>query len=103
MSGPQPERLTLRTDDLAWRLAEGEVVALDLATEIYLATNASGTLLWNRLRSGATRAELVDSLLERYPVTVEQAQHDVEAFVEQLAGRGLLAWSAAPSRTDLVQ
>jgi hypothetical protein len=46
--------------------------------------------LWKLLGEGATEADLVDALCERYEVSRETAEADVSAFVRQLSERGLL-------------
>jgi predicted deacylase len=83
--------LRLRDDRLEWRSIEGEVVALDLGQSEYLGLNASGSVLWAALGKGATRAALAVELEEAFAVPREQAERDVAAFLELLAGRGLLA------------
>ena len=87
--------LRLRDDGVFWRESEGEVVALDADSSRYVAANPSAAVLWKRLREGATEADLVDALCERYKVSREAAQADVAAFVEELASRGLLEPAAA--------
>lgn len=83
-------RVALRTENVDWRLVDGEVVALDLSAKTYFATNASGALLWSRLHSGATRVELVELLCTRYGLTPDIAERDVDAFLDRLAEQGLL-------------
>jgi hypothetical protein len=91
MSEAPPEgTLALRTDDIEWRVVDGEVVAVDLSAKAYFATNASGALLWSRLHAGARRAELVELLCERYGLTTDTAERDVDAFLDHLAEHGLL-------------
>lgn len=46
--------------------------------------NASGVVLWKRLEQGAQRSELADALLEKYDITREQAEADVDAFLKPL-------------------
>ena len=82
--------LALRTENIDWRLVDGEVVAVDLSSKAYFATNASGALLWSRLHSGADREELVELLRERYGLTTDMEERDVDAFLDHLAERGLL-------------
>ena len=82
--------IRLRSDDLFWRELPGEIVALDAAQSRYLSANASAATLWNRLVEGATEADLVDSLCERFRVSRDVAEADVTAFLEQLSSRGLL-------------
>ena len=82
--------IRLRADSLFWRESGGEIVALDAAASRYFAANPSAAALWERLGDGATEADLVDSLCERYEVPRDIAEADVTAFVEQLSSRGLL-------------
>src|SRR6476469_3745613 len=83
--------LRLRMDALEWRAMEGEVLALDSATQRYLATNRTGTVLWAALVEGATREQLVELLRERFDVDEASAARDVDAFVARLRDEGLLA------------
>lgn len=54
--------------------------------------NKTGVYLWNRLKEGATEAELTAGLLEKYEgVTEEKATADVKAFLEELRSRSLLS------------
>jgi hypothetical protein len=82
--------IRLRADSLFWRESEGEIVALDAAVSRYFSANPSAATLWKRLVDGATEADLVDALCERYKVPRETAEADVTAFLEQLSSRGLL-------------
>jgi hypothetical protein len=82
--------IRLRDASLFWRESGGEIVALDAATSRYFAANASAAALWKRIRDGATEADLVDALCDRYEVSRDTAQADVTAFLEQLSSRGLL-------------
>lgn len=57
-----------------------------------VALNKTGVYLWNRLKDGATEAELIAGLLEKYDgVTEEKAAADVKAFLEELRSRSLLS------------
>jgi hypothetical protein len=82
--------LRLRADSLFWRESDGEVVALDAATSHYFSANPTAAALWKRLHDGATEADLVDTLCERYKVSHDIAEADVAEFLGQLASRGLL-------------
>jgi hypothetical protein len=57
-----------------------------------VALNKTGVYLWNRLKDGATEADMVSGLLEQYDgVTEEKAVADVKAFLEELRSRSLLS------------
>ena len=57
-----------------------------------ISLNKTGVYLWNRLKEGATEAEMTAGLLEKYDgVTEENATADVAAFLEELRSRSLLS------------
>jgi len=83
--------LKLRSEDLEWREIDGEVVALDTRRAEYLAVDGSGTALWHALDGGATRQQLIDSLVVRYGIAGDRAAADVDAFIAQLEAKELLS------------
>ena len=85
MSAPR-----LRTDGLAWREIDGEMVAVDVRSSNYLGANPAGLLLWRALAEGATRDELVARLVEAFEVEPDRAGTDVDSFLSTLADRDLL-------------
>ena len=82
--------MQLRTEDLAWREIDTEVVAVDVTTSMYLSANESGAVLWRLLAAGATRAQLASALQERYGIDRTRAEADVDTFLESLESRDLL-------------
>ena len=85
------EDLRLRPEALVWREIDNELVAVDMASSTYLSANQSGALLWQMLATGTTRAELVDRLVDRFGISFDCAAADVDAFLQGLDGRELLA------------
>jgi hypothetical protein len=83
--------LRLRSDDLHWRPVEGEVLALDVRRELYLAVNKSGAVLWELLSQGTTRDELIDRLAREYDLAPDRAAADVDVMLRDLSAHGLLA------------
>ncbi len=83
--------LRLRADALVWREIDNELVAVDMASSAYLSANQTGAMLWQMLAAGTTRRELVERLVERFGISSEQAQSDVDVFVQDLKARELLA------------
>jgi hypothetical protein len=84
-------RLQLRDDGLKWREIDGELVAVDVLTSTYVSANPSGMALWQALAKGATREALVDELVDSYGIDRERAGGDVDAFLDDLRRRDLLA------------
>lgn len=88
-NGSEPV-LKLRADAVDWREVEGQVVALDRAGSVYLAINQTGAVLWPAIVEGATRARLVQILLDTFDVDPARAAADVDTFVAGLSERRLL-------------
>jgi coenzyme PQQ synthesis protein D (PqqD) len=80
----------LRETALSWRDVNGELIALDAASDTYLGANAAGRLLWKMLAQGATESELVDCLVVEFDLKRLDASADVSAFVGELQTAGLL-------------
>jgi hypothetical protein len=84
------DRVRLRQDEVEWRELEGEVVVLDLRRSTYLAVNRTGALLWRRLVEGATRAELVEKLMDEFGLEPKAARADLDSFLAELREQELL-------------
>ena len=82
--------LQLRPEAVVWREVDGEVIALGLESSRYFGTNQAGAVLWKRLAEGATREQLIDELVAAFGLETSRAETDVDAFVSELRGRGLL-------------
>ena len=91
--GAGVEELRLRTDGLTWREIDGEVIVLDLDQSVYLATNATGALLWDALAAGTTREALIELVVGRFEIARETAAQDVDDFLQLVSDRGLLVRS----------
>ncbi|MGO9958957.1 MAG: PqqD family protein [Solirubrobacteraceae bacterium] len=84
-------RLRLIDSAVTWREVEGEVVALSLERSEYLSANQSGAALWRMLAAGgASPRALAGALAERWGLEPERALADAQAFVGELAARGLV-------------
>jgi hypothetical protein len=82
--------LRLRRDRLHWLEADGEIVALDERSLMYLNANPAGAVLWQSLAQGASREELIQGILDEFDVDEATASADVDSFLAELDARGLL-------------
>lgn len=82
------ENFVLRQVAGTWMVLPLTQQTLDFNGVIRL--NGSGALLWQCLEQGGDRAALVQTLTNRYTVTREQAEQDVEEFLQTLAKTGCL-------------
>lgn len=65
----------------------GDIV--DLNTIISL--NDTGAFIWKQLENETDKEAVVSALLAEYDVTNEQAEKDVDAFIQKMTEAGLLA------------
>jgi Coenzyme PQQ synthesis protein D (PqqD) len=86
--------LRLREQGLNWREIDGELVAVDVPSSMYLTANPAGAMLWHALSAGATREELVEQVATTFEIERERAEKDVDAYLADLEQRGLLEHEA---------
>lgn len=55
-----------------------------------IALSESGVLLYNKLKEGSSKDELVAALVAEYEVSADEAKRDTEAFLKQLIDLGIL-------------
>ena len=80
-----------RTENLSWRNVGEEAVILDLETSEYLTLNSTAAVLWEMLCAGpATSGDLVDRVLLDFDVRHEEAEADVQSFIQSCLSRGLI-------------
>jgi hypothetical protein len=82
--------LRLREPDVHWRPMDGEIVILDSRGSLYLAASKAGANLWPLLAAGTTASALTDRLCTEFGIDRERARRDVDAFISELDGHGLL-------------
>jgi hypothetical protein len=82
---------------LVQRLPDDESVFLNLATEEYYGLDASGTAMWDALTETGRTELAFDRLLSEFDIDAETLGRDLDAFVRQLAGSGLLRLREDPS------
>ena len=72
-------------------MTDGQVIALDESSLMYLSANQAGAVLWEELARGTTRELLRERVVETFGIDAAEAARDVDAFLGQLHARGLLA------------
>ena len=62
----------------------------DVAFNAMITLNESGVLIWKTLENGCNKEDLVNALLSEYEISKENAEKDVDLFLEKLAESGIL-------------
>jgi len=81
-------------DDIAFRDIAGEAVVLNLSTGIYFGLDAVGTRIWHLLAEHGSSEPVVNALLAEYDVEEGRLRRDVEALIQHLLDKGLVAHDA---------
>jgi len=87
------ERLRPRDEEIAAKVIDGEAIIINLANGIYYSMDKVGGLIWDLLQVGYDLEEIVVAVTERYDVSREQVQADVQELVEELLRENLVSVS----------
>ena len=80
-----------RQDDrLPCQELDGQAIIVVPAKSEMHVLDEVGTFLWTQLRKPRSTEDLTKSVCEEYDVGPDLAERDVRAFVDALAGKGLL-------------
>jgi hypothetical protein len=96
--GMHVTRYRLRTDELAWRVFDGEGVLVDLGCQRLFSCNASASVVVGALVGGAALADLVTLVCDAFEVEAARARVDVQALLSELEQAAVLAASGSEGR-----
>ena len=80
----------LNAQDVNAEVIEGEAIVINVTTGVYYSLDGAGAYIWELLTSGASVAECVQAVMDRYQVPAEQVRADVTEIVSQLIEEGLI-------------
>jgi outer membrane protein assembly factor BamB len=84
-------RYRIKNPPVVAETLEGEATIVDLDSGTYYALNESGSLIWDRLTSGWVLEGISAELRERYELSEDTADSDLQALVTELLERNLIA------------
>ncbi|MFB0613739.1 PqqD family protein [Aurantiacibacter poecillastricola] len=67
------------------------LVMMSMETGNYHELDSIGTTIWDELETPKSLDELCDSLCGEYDVTPGQCREDIEPFLQQMKGHGLVS------------
>lgn len=76
--------------DVVSERLDGEAVLLQLSSGEYYGLNASGALIWQLLKEGASVSQIQSALHARYRMDPAVLDADLARILEQLASKGLV-------------
>jgi hypothetical protein len=88
---PAPDaRYAVRSEEVAAKVFDDEVVVVHLGTCTYYSASGSGADAWMWIEEGRPIAEVASAIAARYRIDAARAGEDVARFVEQLLAEGLV-------------
>lgn len=72
------------SDDVVSKKLQEEEILLQLKSGTYYGLNETGAVLFERIKSGATEEDLVQTLAFEFDVSLEQASRDVREILVEL-------------------
>lgn len=88
-----------RSDELVWRVIDGEVVILTADGHQIHTLNKVGSAIWEFADGTRNIKEIISLIHERFEVSSETAQADVLEFAEQLEAKKILLITNAEGET----
>ena len=82
------EKLVVKGDFISRNLGDEIVLMSKDGQEIH-SFEDSGLLVWQHISEGKTPREILDSILEEYDVSEDQARSDLEVFFKDLRDKGI--------------
>lgn len=86
------QRRPIHDPSTASRVFSGEAVVISPAENTVRMFNTIGSRIWELADGSRTIDEIAAVLVQEYDVTPGTAAESVERFIEELAGKGLLAF-----------
>ena len=87
-----------RNDEMLFTEIDDSIVMMDVDKGLYYELDAVGVRVWMLIETGRPVAEVCDALIAEYDVEPDVCRRDVLAFIEKIAGLGIVrARPAAPA------
>ena len=94
----EPPDYVIRGHQVTHERLDDEVIAIDLERGTYYGMVGPAADVWSSIVDGLGTAQMCQVLAERYGTDLGLVQPDVESFVQQLVGEGLII--PRPSSTE---
>ena len=93
-------RFVIPSEIIAADLAD-ESVLLDMRSKKYFRLNRTASMIWRAIGDGATPAEMLDAICERFDIDRDAARAELQTVCDDLLERGLIRHSASASGSEL--
>jgi hypothetical protein len=88
-------------EEIVAKVLDGEAVIINLGTGTYYSADGVGGFIWERVAEGMPVEGVAGAVVATYQVDAQRAAADLEKFLGEAIGEGLLVAEAAPSRRSV--
>lgn len=89
----------INTQTVASEIFDSEAIVMNLSNAMYYTLNGTGAEIWTMIEQRQPRSRILDHLVGRYGVPLEQAREDLDALFVHLDEFGLIE-PAEPVNAD---
>jgi hypothetical protein len=80
-------------EEVVAKVIDGEAIIINLSNGIYYSMDQVGALIWELIEAGHSLDAIVQKIVDRYEVSSQQVQADMERLVAELCHENLLVVS----------
>jgi len=78
------------SEDIIAKVLDGEAVIINLGTGTYYSADGVGGFIWELIGADQPLSAIAEAIAARYDVAPERGAADLQAFVDNLIGEGLV-------------
>jgi Coenzyme PQQ synthesis protein D (PqqD) len=97
------ETFISRGPALAYRMLGGETIVMSAGDSTLFSLDEVASLIWQAADGRTPLTSIVAQICGQYDVDEDEARHDAEEFVAELASRGLLTLSERPRPEQIAE
>jgi hypothetical protein len=75
---------------VASKVIDGEAIIINLANGVYYSMDKIGAVVWDLLHAGYTLEKVITAVTERYDVSRDQAESNLQDLVQELVQENLV-------------
>lgn len=94
------DKYVARSPEAAWRVIDGEALIITPRESVLHSLNPVGTSIWEHADGRLKVAEIVEAIVDEFDVDPARAQEDVDGFINELSGQGMIALTDEPNPID---
>jgi hypothetical protein len=88
--------ISIKADNIAYRIIDGEAVIVDLKTSTFHTLNPVGSFIWEELDGQNTLKDIAEKLSQEFEVDLETSENDCVDFINDLLDKDMVILSSHP-------